>query len=67
MDIGPVKGTKGKENSKGVKNKENGKGKKHNGEAKGNARTDDSNVAGDCGYCGKWGHKKVQCRKQKKD
>ena len=68
MDVGQVKGTKEKvkKGNKG-KGKEKGKGKKDNGEAKGPARTDDSYFAGECGYCGKWRHKKAQCRKQKKD
>ena len=57
-----MKGTKGK-SKKGKTGK--GKGKKDNGEAKANAWTDDSSFAGRCGYCGKWRHKKAQCRKQK--
>ena len=46
------------------KGQERGKarGKKGNGEAKCNAWTDDSYFAGECGYCGKWGHKNAQFR-----
>ena len=63
-----MKGTKGKgEKDKKGKCKEKGKGKKDNGESKGKAQPDDSYFAGECGYCGKEGHKKVQRRKQKKD
>ena len=57
------KGKKGKEG----KSKEKGKSKKDNGEAERNAWTDNSCVAGECGYCGKWRHKTAQCKKQKKD
>ena len=64
MDIGQENGVKGK-GEKGKKRK--GKGKKDNGEAKRNAQTDDSDFAGDSRYCGKWRHKKTQCKKQKKD
>ena len=61
MDIGRVKGTKGKgKTDKKGKGKEKGKVKKDNGEAKGTAWTDDSYIAGECGYSGKWGHKKAQ-------
>ena len=35
--------------------------------AEGNAQTDDSYFAGECGYCNKWRHQKVQCKKQKRD
>ena len=63
MDIGQVKGTKGKgKKGKKGKGKEKGMGKRDNGEAKGNAWTDESYFAGECGYCGKWRHKKAQCR-----
>ena len=48
---------------KGQKGK--GKDKTEKGETKG--RADDSYFAGECWYCGKGGHKKAQCRKQKKD
>ena len=50
MDIGQVKGTKGKgkRGTKG-KGKEKGKGKKDNNESKGNTWTDDSYFAGECG------------------
>ena len=57
---------RGEKGKKG-KGKEKAKGKTDNGEAKGNVWTDDSCVAGECGYCGRWRHKKVQCPKQKKD
>ena len=68
MDIGQVKGTKGKgKKGKKGKGKEKVKGKKDNSEPKGNTWTDDSNFAGECRCCGKWGHKKAQCRKQNKD
>ena len=58
---------KGKKDKKKGKGKENGKNKQDNGEANGKVCTDDSYFAGECGYCGKWGHKKAQCRKQEKD
>ena len=32
--------------------------KEDNGAAKGSAQTGDSYFAGECGYCGEWGHKK---------
>ena len=49
------------------KSRRNAKARKTTGEAKGNAWTDDSYFAGECGYCGKWGHKNAQCQKQKED
>ena len=42
-------------------------GQERNGEAKESVQTDDSHSAGECGCCGKQGHKRVQCRKQNKD
>ena len=36
-------------------------------DAKASAQTDDSFFVGECGYCGKWRHKKSQCIKQKED
>ena len=54
MHIGQVEGTKGKCK----------KGKKDSSEPKGNTWTDDSYFAGECGYCGKWRHKKAQCRRK---
>ena len=56
-----VKGKHGKHNQKGF-----GKGKKdsqHHGKGSG----DDEYFNGECGYCGKWGHKRAQCRKLKAD
>ena len=63
MDIGQVKGTKGK--GKKERERQGERQEQDNGETKGNAWTDDSYLAGKCGYCGKWRHKKAQCRKQK--
>ena len=64
MDIGQVKGTqgKGKQDRKG-KGERQGQ-ERDNGEAK---ERDDSYVAGECGCCGKWGHKKSQCRRLKRE
>ena len=42
-------------------------GQERDSESKGNTWTDDSYFVWECGYCGKWGHKKAQCRKLKKD
>ena len=60
MDIRQVKGTrvKGKKGKKG-KGKEKGKGKRDNGEAKERR----SLICWRVWVCGKWGHKKAQCRK----
>ena len=57
---------KEKKDKKG-KTKEKGKDKKDNGQAKGKAWTDTSDFDGECGYHGKWGDKKAQCRKLKRD
>ena len=65
MDVGQVKGAKG--TGRKGKGKEKGKGEKDNGDAKENPWTDDSYFVGECGYCGKWRHKKAQCRNRKKD
>ena len=59
MDIGQVKGAKGK--------CKKGKGKKDTVETIGVAQTDNSYFAGECGYCRRWRHKKAHCRDQTKD
>ena len=61
MDIGQVKGTKGKgKKGKKGKGKEKGKGKRDNGEAKERRSLFCWRVL----VCRKWGLKKAQCRRQ---
>ena len=47
--------------------KRKAKGTQDNSEPKRNRWTYDAYLAGECGYCGKWRHKKAQCWKQKKN
>ena len=65
MDIGQVKGVKGK--SEQGKGKEQPRTRQDKGKEKASSETDDTDCAGGCGHCGKCGHTKAQCRKQKKD
>ena len=70
MDVGQVKG-KGK---KGKGDKDKGKGKGDKGKTKkGGGKHDatkpaaDQYFAGECGYCGRWGHKRADCKKRARD
>ena len=64
--IGQVKVVKSERVKKG-KGKGENKDKKESGDAKGSAPTDDSHIAGECGYCGKWSTRRPSARKQKTD
>ena len=67
MDIGQVKG-KGKEKGKKGKGKYKGKKGKHDKGGKGGKGHEQTEYfAGECGYCGKWGHKRAQCKKRARD
>eukprot|EP00971_Amphidinium_carterae_P212266 4212598-Amphidinium_carterae.2 len=78
MDVDGIKGSwnrgKGKDKGKGKESGEKGKkGNKGSGgkaSEKGNPGTGNrqggtsSTFQGECGYCGKWGHKRADCRKR---
>ena len=69
MDVDQTRAVSGFSSGKDEKGKSKGKGKSKDGKGKGKGEqgkpiSKPEQFQGYCGYCDKWGHKRVDCRKR---